>query len=1077
VSIASRLLGVRAAIPARRGNAAPPKGGAANVYYSAPGIPQIPEWDGQTALRNGYLASLYVMRCARKTAEKLASFPFRAGADPDNPGDFNPLSPLSQLLGPASRHSPGGPNPQWSARQFWIWSIIQRQICGRMAWETVTTQSRGQGDVAAMWPLVAPFLMPVPSGSQRSSQVAGLMQTPYDLSGPNPSRYFDGFQYQLPTGNVDYSPDEIFYSWRPSQLDPRQPESVLQAASLPVSLQVGLERYLWALAKNGMVGKTLVVTPPFDEDDEEAAFRSQFLSEFTGYDNGGKTMFATVDDDSGDPSRVSAAGAAARNSVQALKLDNSPTDAQALDLLKAMYEQIRVAFGTPKSKLVDATDSTYANAGQDDLNWIEDEIIPLGREIQDDINSRLAPRLGDDVGWFDFSEALKPRGIFAAVDPVAAKGAGLIKTNDWRTDVGLEVLADDTPEAPVVAPAPEPPAIEGARAATKDGPVAAGLAVKALDTGRVLMLQRAITDDDPASGTWEFPGGKLEPDEDPFAAAVREWQEEVGCSLPQGRVAGAWTSPNGIYRGFVYLVSSEALVTCNLDHEDRHVLNPDDPDGDQIEVVAWWNPAQLPAMSALRPEARKSTDWHLLATAGATRGDEQLLDCGHRAGTCTGPGPCDTAPFGAGKNWVNKVGGLPAYIRAVAHAFARQGHSESEAIERAVGVVRNWAEGKQHVTPATRARAVKAIAEWEAKKAASHATRDALTESSSAGSLLPVAPMPRVVTRQHMFVPSKENRRKCAVTGCGQGVTAAVHGLSGRRHAGPGHHRVSTGHLARSRRQTLDQVHRQADSLEPAVVKAMAGLFAAQRKATVDRLTGRRGQQMIRAATPPPPDDPQQPDQRAPLVDAGQVYDLAHWVAKTRDVLDPVLSAVVSLTADRFAGQLGEHPSSSSLAGVQQVLDARLLRLAQTVSQTTFDDVAQVLRHGVVQGQTITQMTAALEQVFSDAEANRAPMIARTETIGALNEAAATYADNLSADVVSGREWLAAHDDRVRTTHREADGQIRAMGEPYLVGGAAMAFPHDPAAPPDEVINCRCTQAFLTPAEYAKRTQPASAAA
>ncbi|HWB37048.1 MAG TPA: hypothetical protein VHA75_13590, partial [Rugosimonospora sp.] len=33
-----------------------------------------------------------------------------------------------------------------------------------------------------------------------------------------------------------------------------------------------------------------------------------------------------------------------------------------------------------------------------------------------------------------------------------------------------------------------------------DGPTAAGLAVHSTDTGRVLMLQRAMTDDDPAAG-------------------------------------------------------------------------------------------------------------------------------------------------------------------------------------------------------------------------------------------------------------------------------------------------------------------------------------------------------------------------------------------------------------------------------------------------------------------------------------------------------------------------------------------------------------------------------------------------
>lgn len=212
-------------------------------------------------------------------------------------------------------------------------------------------------------------------------------------------------------------------------------------------------------------------------------------------------------------------------------------------------------------------------------------------------------------------------------------------------------------------------------------------------------------------------------------------------------------------------------------------------------------------------------------------------------------------------------------------------------------------------------------------------------------------------------------------------------------------------------------------------------------------------------------------------MDAGQVFDMAHWVAKTRTALDPVLGAVVSMTADRFAGHLGELAAADSLGAVQQVLDTRLQRLAEQLSQTTFDEIATVLRQGVIGGQTVAQMTSELEQVFTDAEQNRAATIARTESIGALNEAAATYADNLPADVVAGREWLSAHDSRVRETHRVADGQVQPMGQPYLVGGVPMLFPHDPAAPPDEVINCRCTQAFLTPAEYAQRTQPATVAA
>ncbi|MGW7504409.1 NUDIX domain-containing protein [Streptomyces albidoflavus] len=149
------------------------------------------------------------------------------------------------------------------------------------------------------------------------------------------------------------------------------------------------------------------------------------------------------------------------------------------------------------------------------------------------------------------------------------------------------------------------------------GPVAAGLVVKALDTGRVLMLQRALIEGDPAAGTWEFPGGGIEDGEDPQTAAVREWAEETGVSLPDdAEFVGSWQSANGVYQGFIAVVPSEGDVPINPDTDNRSVLNPDDPDGDQVEVVAWWDIAALPDMPALRPEARE-TPWELLLDAGA----------------------------------------------------------------------------------------------------------------------------------------------------------------------------------------------------------------------------------------------------------------------------------------------------------------------------------------------------------------------------------------------------------------------------------------------------------------------------
>jgi SPP1 gp7 family putative phage head morphogenesis protein len=133
----------------------------------------------------------------------------------------------------------------------------------------------------------------------------------------------------------------------------------------------------------------------------------------------------------------------------------------------------------------------------------------------------------------------------------------------------------------------------------------AGLAVRAADTGRVLMLQRALDDTDPAAGTWEVPGGHLEGEETPLQGAWREFAEETGCIPPPGEQTGTWTSPDGVYQGIVWTVPSEDCVP--LVGRDQ-VSNPDDPDGDSIEAIAFWDPAQLPGNPAVRQELLDSID-------------------------------------------------------------------------------------------------------------------------------------------------------------------------------------------------------------------------------------------------------------------------------------------------------------------------------------------------------------------------------------------------------------------------------------------------------------------------------------
>jgi 8-oxo-dGTP pyrophosphatase MutT (NUDIX family) len=146
-------------------------------------------------------------------------------------------------------------------------------------------------------------------------------------------------------------------------------------------------------------------------------------------------------------------------------------------------------------------------------------------------------------------------------------------------------------------------------------PVAAGLAVVAADTGRVLMIQRAASDDDPAGGMFEFPGGRLEGGETPIQAARREWSEETGLDIPRGGLAGSWASYNGIYQGFVLKIPHESDLPVLGDRD--QVSNPDDPDGDCPEVIAWWDPDHLRNNPAVRDEIHADMNAVLGAIANA----------------------------------------------------------------------------------------------------------------------------------------------------------------------------------------------------------------------------------------------------------------------------------------------------------------------------------------------------------------------------------------------------------------------------------------------------------------------------
>jgi hypothetical protein len=138
----------------------------------------------------------------------------------------------------------------------------------------------------------------------------------------------------------------------------------------------------------------------------------------------------------------------------------------------------------------------------------------------------------------------------------------------------------------------------------------------------------------------------------------------------------------------------------------------------------------------------------------------------------------------------------------------------------------------------------------------------------------------------------------------------------------------------------------------------------------------------------------------------------------------------------------------------------RLVRVPDEV----FDLVAHEISVGANLGEGIPKIRDRVDSVLSttgsDRWPNRATVIARTETIGALNagryDAFRMLAER-DPELNFERLWLSTDDSRTRHTHDEADGQRVPLGQPFNVGGFELRFPGDPSGPPQEVIQCRCT--------------------
>jgi hypothetical protein len=198
------------------------------------------------------------------------------------------------------------------------------------------------------------------------------------------------------------------------------------------------------------------------------------------------------------------------------------------------------------------------------------------------------------------------------------------------------------------------------------------------------------------------------------------------------------------------------------------------------------------------------------------------------------------------------------------------------------------------------------------------------------------------------------------------------------------------------------------------------------------------------------------------------------WVTQVDDVLSPMLSSAFGQGADAIAVGIGKEfgfavPQVSSALAEQHLADA--VNRMKNTGNTVWEQARNDLLDGVKAGESIDQLSTRLENTLSTTEAD-ATRVARTEVISATN--AGSYAMAQTTGLDMEKQWIATEDTRTRLTHREADGQLQPLSQPFEVGGSQLQYPGDPTGPADEVINCRCTQGYEIPADQPLLNEPAA---
>ncbi|MDR3595115.1 MAG: phage portal protein [Clostridium sp.] len=194
-------------------------------------------------------------------------------------------------------------------------------------------------------------------------------------------------------------------------------------------------------------------------------------------------------------------------------------------------------------------------------------------------------------------------------------------------------------------------------------------------------------------------------------------------------------------------------------------------------------------------------------------------------------------------------------------------------------------------------------------------------------------------------------------------------------------------------------------------------------------------------------------------ISLNDILDFLNGKEESDYMKDQIISLLKKIIADKGAQVMDELNVDTSFnlhdPKVTEWLNKYCGDQIKYINSTTQSLIKNQLVEGQGLGESIPKLINRISEYCDGMKDYRIESIARTEVIGASNNASILSYDQ--SGVVNGKQWLTALDGREREWHAEADGQKVDLDKNFIVDGEELECPGGMGGSAENVINCRCT--------------------